>query len=158
MMLPERIRWKVAIAALVVASTGLHCQQTTAPRPDDTPAVAIAIAMPSAMVSSGPVAPQDAPVALADVPIASASASASATPTVEGARAVCASRASVRMPDGSTSNCYPYRCRNGACLEACSTRLDCAGAQTPAEMARHGYPLECMPSGKCVPMPPEKLH
>ena len=56
-------------------------------------------------------------------------------------------------------SCYPYRCRAGRCLLSCQTRKDCAGSEGPAEMATHGWPLDCASSrAECYPLPPDHVH
>ncbi|WAS97179.1 OmpA family protein [Nannocystis punicea] len=72
--------------------------------------------------------------------------------------AECLDRKTVRQADGALADCYPYVCRAGACLTRCDERTDCAGAQTLGEMSEQGWPLECMPSGECTPMHPDKVH
>lgn len=69
----------------------------------------------------------------------------------------CVDRRTVRRADGSTESCYPYACRAGACLRRCAAMTDCGGAHHPGELQAEGWPLECMPSGECTPMPPEKV-
>ena len=69
----------------------------------------------------------------------------------------CVSFRKAPAADGTAMDCYPYRCRKGRCLKQCATMQDCAGASTPGEMEAYGYPLECMPSGTCVPMAPWKV-
>lgn len=70
---------------------------------------------------------------------------------------VCLDRRTLHRGDGTLQNCYPYACRAGRCLERCAAMTDCAGAHHPGELASEGWPLECMPSGQCTPMPPEKV-
>lgn len=79
-------------------------------------------------------------------------------PEARPAAATCVDRRTLRAADGSTTNCYPYACRDGACLRRCASMTECGGAHHPGELAREGWPLECMPSGECTPMPPEKVH
>lgn len=69
----------------------------------------------------------------------------------------CTDRRTLRRADGSTDDCYPYVCRAGACLTRCAAMTDCAGAHNRAEFPAEGWPLECMPSGQCTPMPPDKV-
>jgi outer membrane protein OmpA-like peptidoglycan-associated protein len=76
--------------------------------------------------------------------------------TLAGA-ATCTDRRTVLRPDGGTDDCYPFVCRAGACLTRCAAMTDCAGAHTRAEFPAEGWPLECMPSGQCTPMPPDKV-
>jgi outer membrane protein OmpA-like peptidoglycan-associated protein len=73
------------------------------------------------------------------------------------APSLCIGDHTSRGADGE-QRCYPYLCRAGACLTRCVDRSECAGAQVPAELATKGWPLECMPSGECTPMPPDKVH
>lgn len=70
---------------------------------------------------------------------------------------VCLDRRTLRRAGGELQNCYPYACRAGRCLERCAAMTDCAGAHHPGELRTEGWPLECMPSGQCTPMPPEKV-
>ena len=79
-------------------------------------------------------------------------------PVVPSGDAGCVDRRTARRADGGTENCYPYACRAGACLKSCREMKDCAGAHVPGEMASEGWPLECMPSGQCTPMHPDKVH
>lgn len=72
--------------------------------------------------------------------------------------AACIDQRTLRGVGGEQHDCYPYLCRAGACLKRCEHRRDCAGAQEPSELATMGWPLECMPSGECTPMPPDKVH
>ncbi|MBK9032461.1 MAG: hypothetical protein IPL61_14320 [Myxococcales bacterium] len=55
------------------------------------------------------------------------------------------------------SRCYPYLARgDGPCRTACATRDDCAGSRGPADLAEHGWPLDCIQRA-CVPLPPDHV-
>jgi hypothetical protein len=72
----------------------------------------------------------------------------------EHARGQCSGRSTLQTKGGEV-RCYPYRCRAGRCLLSCQTREDCAGSRGPAEMAEHGWPLDCATSSAtCYPLSP----
>lgn len=152
-MRPRALALLLACGLGLLAATACRSSDSALPNNDAAPALpgahgeqpSIPSVEEDAAPTTPPTSPEHAPSALP---------TAASPPTTQSA---CASRATVKMPNGSTVSCYPYVCRNGACLKSCRSELDCAGAHSPAEMAKHGYPLECMPSGRCVPMPPEKL-
>jgi uncharacterized protein (TIGR03382 family) len=53
---------------------------------------------------------------------------------VSTARAYCSSEGTVQHPDGTSTACYPFRCRSGACLSSCSSEDQCVtGALCHAE-------------------------
>jgi len=68
----------------------------------------------------------------------------------------CINFRTARGADGGEVDCYPYRCRNGRCLTRCKSMADCAGAQRPQDIAKEGWPLECL--DECVPMHPDKVN
>lgn len=72
-----------------------------------------------------------------------------------GAALECTGRATLQTSEGEKS-CYPYMCQDGRCLESCRKDDDCAGAHNKAELAEHGWPLQCVNS-RCVPLPPEHV-
>jgi MYXO-CTERM domain-containing protein len=58
---------------------------------------------------------------------------------------VCADDHTLHNPDGSTSDCTPYKCSaSGACAAACTSVDDCVA------------PNICDPSGKCIPLPEQE--
>jgi hypothetical protein len=61
-------------------------------------------------------------------------------------------------PDGHGGRiaCYPFRCRDGACLTTCEAPDDCAGSLGPATLAEEGWPMDCI-DGECVPLPREAV-
>ncbi|HSO39872.1 MAG TPA: hypothetical protein VLT33_45405 [Labilithrix sp.] len=73
------------------------------------------------------------------------------------ARGSCTARSELTSAAGEKISCYPYRCRDGACLHACQSSEDCAGSRGPAELAAEGWPLECLGKNECVPLPPHAV-
>jgi MYXO-CTERM domain-containing protein len=58
---------------------------------------------------------------------------------------VCADDHTLHNPDGSTTDCTPYRCSaSGACATACANVDDCIA------------PNICDPNGKCIPLPEQE--
>ena len=58
---------------------------------------------------------------------------------------VCADDHTLHNPDGSTSDCTPYKCSaSGACATACANVDDCIA------------PNICDPNGKCIPLPEQE--
>jgi hypothetical protein len=74
----------------------------------------------------------------------------------ETARGRCTGWDSLEAEGGGAVRCYPYRCRNDRCLTSCTKREDCAGSLGPADLAEHGWPLDCINAG-CVPLPPSRV-
>jgi hypothetical protein len=131
-----------AVLAVLVAA----CTKTAAPGPAIVVEVAAASASPT-------VATEDA--------AADSSPTPSATPTIAAALPVtgtCTARAELTLPDGKKVSCYPYRCRDGACLHGCNDSEDCAGSRGPAELATEGWPLQCLGKTGCVPLHPSAVH
>jgi MYXO-CTERM domain-containing protein len=58
---------------------------------------------------------------------------------------VCADDHTLHNPDGTTSDCTPYKCNaSGACSTACANVDDCIA------------PNICDPNGKCIPLPEQE--
>ena len=73
------------------------------------------------------------------------------------ARGQCTDRQTLKTPKGDVS-CYPFRCRDGACLTRCDKREDCAGSDGPGDLAENGWPLDCRwTTHQCVPLPPQHV-
>lgn len=84
------------------------------------------------------------------------SAAGSATATIP-ARGQCTNRQTLKTAEGDVS-CYPFRCRDGACLTQCDKREDCAGSDGPGDLAENGWPLDCRwTTHTCVPLPPQHV-
>jgi hypothetical protein len=63
-------------------------------------------------------------------------------------------------PPASTDlpRCYPYvPAADGSCPTSCETRDTCAGSRGPGDLAKNGWPLDCI-GGECVPLSPEHVH
>lgn len=121
------------------------------PSPRESPATSeerpTSSAAPSGAVASG--SPEPAPSA-------TLSAGASAMAKAD-ARGQCTDRQTLKTPSGNVS-CYPFRCRDGACLTKCDKREDCAGSDGPGDLAENGWPLDCQwTTHTCVPLPPRHV-
>jgi hypothetical protein len=123
--------------------------------PTSSPQVA-----PSAPGSAGPasVAPATGGFASA-APAATASVSPVTGHSAPLPQRTCASARVATAPDGRKIDCYPYRCRNGACLRGCLSDDDCAPSARPGEsLIEKGWPLECAVAARqCVPLPPDHV-
>jgi hypothetical protein len=144
-------------AAAPIQSVSLDATQAPLAPPN-----ALSVSVPPSIVSSTaePTTSQEAD--------ASASASPDAVSTPEHISPGCKSLTERLGPGGTAVNCYPYRCRAGACLTKCRTSDDCIpSSRGPAEFAAgKGWPILCggdapPPPGKtseCLPLSPEQVH
>jgi len=118
---------------------------------------------PPAQIPTTSSAPTDAPAPAPKPDPAPSKGASSSGPTPasvsaqpEAPRAGCASAHAARTAGGHSISCYPYRCRNGACLKGCVTSDDCAPFAQPGEPLSRGWPLKCAVN-QCVPLPPERV-